>query len=126
MKEVNEIIKEMGYVDIKENPSVMTSICEYIIINGIHSDWNAVYEAMQHLKLGEEQVSSSWVRESELIKKYLGKMFKYISNLYNIWCTPLYKEECRYFWSKDEVIYLIGYAFDVMHFIYENYYEEEI
>ena len=52
MKNISKIFEIENGVDIMETPSAMTAICEYIIMNGVKSDWETVYAAMLGLAFG--------------------------------------------------------------------------
>ena len=56
MREIDKIIETEGGVDIMETPSALTAICEYIIMNGVKSDWDTVYDALQCLRIGDKKV----------------------------------------------------------------------
>lgn len=57
MNRLNNITKEVGYIDVKENPATIITICDYILTNGLQSDWKNVQETFSHLTIGENKIT---------------------------------------------------------------------
>ena len=58
MKEINKIINEVGYVEVKENPATIITICDYILDNGTNSNWRNISEVFNHLLVGGEEIKA--------------------------------------------------------------------
>lgn len=56
MKEINKIINEVGYVEVKENPATIITICDYILNNGTNSNWQNISEVFKYLLVGGEEI----------------------------------------------------------------------
>lgn len=130
MKKVKEILEVVGGVDIMETPSVLTAICEYIIINGVKSDWETVYAAMRCLRIGDKKVERymSYRADGPSLERYVSRMYQYIFNLYKIWGKDSWvADEHKYFESKEDMIYLSSVCHETISYLYEYVYvyEEE-
>ena len=124
MKNISKIFEIEGGVDILETPSAMTAICEYIIMNGVKSDWETVYAAMRCLRVGDKPVAFNITGGP--VENYAGSMYRYIFNLYQIWGKNSWiAEGNRYAESREDMLCLNSYANDFMDYLYENVYEDE-
>lgn len=53
-----KIINEVGYVEVKENPATIITICDYILDNGTNSNWRNISEVFNHLLVGGEEIKA--------------------------------------------------------------------
>jgi hypothetical protein len=131
MNEIVKIFETEGGVDIMETPSVLTAICEYIIINGVKSDWETVYAAMRCLRVGEKKVEGHMRYKADggpSLEDYVSRMYRYIFNLYKIWGKDSWVADgCKYVESKEDMLSLSEVCHLTIDYLYENVYvfEEE-
>lgn len=125
MKEIQKVFEIEGGVDIMETPSVLTAICEYIIINGIKSDWETVYAAMRCLRVCDEKVER-YMRHSAdgpSLESYVSRMYQRIFNLYHIWGKDSWvSDEHKYAESKEDMISLSEVCHLTIDYLYEYVY----
>ena len=128
MREIDKILEIEGGVDIMEIPSAMTAICEYIIMNGVKSDWETVYAAMQCLRIGDKKVKAdmSHSADGHFLEDYVGRMYRRIFNLYKIWGKDSWVSDGRkYAESKEDMLGLSELCHFTMDYLYEYVYDEE-
>lgn len=128
MKEIRKIFETEGGVDIMETPSALTAICEYIIMKGVKSDWDTVYDAMRCLRVGDKKVNADMMGMGigPSLEGYVGRMYRRILNLYHIWGKDSWISDGRkYPESKEDMISLSKICHIVMEYLYENVYDEE-
>lgn len=131
MKEIVKIFETEGGVDIIETPSVLTAICEYIIINGVKSDWETVYAAMRCLRIGDKQVEMymRYKADGPSLEYYVSNMYQSIFNLYKIWEKDSWVADgCKYPLSKEDMLRLSEVCHHTINYLYEYVYvydEEE-
>lgn len=122
MIEINKIFEtfeiESG-VDIMKTPSAMTAICEYIIMNGIKSDWEAVYTALRCLRVGDKPVAFNI--KGGPVENYAGAMYRYVFNLFKIWDRNSWiAEGDKYAESREFMLRLNRCANDFMDYLLAN------
>lgn len=121
MKEISKIFETEGGVDIMETPSAMTAICEYIIMNGVKSDWETVYAAMRCLRVGDKPVAFNITGGP--VENYAGAMYRYIFNLFLIWGKKSrIAEGNRYAESREDMLRLNNCANEFMDYLYKYVY----
>ena len=126
MIEINKILEIENGVDIMEPPSAMTAICEYIIMNGVKSDWETVYAAMQCLRIGDKKVERymSHNANGHFLEDYVSRMYQCIFNLYNIWGKDSWVSDGRkYAESKEDMLRLSELCHFTMEYLYEYAYD---
>lgn len=131
MQEISKIFEIENGVDIMESPSTLTAICEYIIMNGVKSDWETVYAAMRCLRIGDEKVEKDMRHRADgpSLEGYAGRMYRYILNLYHIWGKDSWVSDGhKYVESKEDMIALSEVCHLTIDYLYEYVYvydEEE-
>ena len=128
MREIDKILEIEGGVDIMETPSAMTAICEYIIMNGVKSDWETVYAAMQCLRIGDKKVEADMSHNADgpFLEDYVSRMYRRIFNLYKIWGKDSWVSDGRkYAESKEDMLRLSELCHFTMDYLYEYVYNEE-
>ena len=128
MREIDKILETKGGVDIMETPSALTAICEYIIMNGVKSDWETVYAAMQCLRIGDKKVEADMSHSADgpSLEGYVGRMYRYIFNLYHIWGKYSWVSDGhKYSESKEDMIALSELCHFTIDYLYEYVYDEE-
>ena len=131
MKEILKIFETEGGVDIMETPSALTAICDYIIMNGVKSDWETVYAAMRCLRVGDKKVDGGMMGRADghFLEGHIGSMYRRILNLYHIWGKDSWVADGhKYVESKEDMISLSEVCHLIMEYLYENVYvydEEE-
>ena len=128
MREIDKILEIENGVDIMETPSAMTAICEYIIMNGVKSDWETVYAAMQCLRIGDKKVEAymSHSADGPFLEDYVSRMYRRIFNLYKIWGKDSWVSDGhKYAESKEDMLRLSELCHFTMDYLYENVYDEE-
>mgnify|MGYP003295308918 CR=1 FL=1 len=123
--EIRKVFEIEGGVDIMETPSVLTAICEYIIINGVKSDWETVYDAMRCLRIGDKKVEKDMRHRADgpSLEEYVGRMYKHILNLYHIWGKDSWVADGhKYVESKEDIIYLSKVCHLTRDYLYEYVY----
>ena len=128
MREIDKILEIEGGVDIMETPSAMTAICEYIIMNGVKSDWETVYDALRCLRIGDKKVEADMSHSADgpFLEDYVSRMYRYIFNLYKIWGKDSWVADgYKYAESKEDMIALSELCHFTMDYLYEYVYEEE-
>ena len=128
MREIDKILEIEGGVDIMETPSAMTAICEYIIMNGVKSDWETVYAAMQCLRIGDKKVEADMSHSADgpFLEDYVSRMYRRIFNLYKIWGKDSWVSDGRkYAESKEDMLRLSELCHFTMDYLYEYVYDEE-
>lgn len=125
MKEISKIFEIEGGVDILETPSVLTAICEYIIMKGVKSDWVTVYAAMRCLRVGDQKVEKDMSHRADgpSLEGYVGRMYRYIFNLYKIWGKDSWVADGhKYVESKEDMIALSEVCHLTIDYLYEFVY----
>ena len=128
MREIDKILETKGGVDIMETPSALTAICEYIIMNGVKSDWETIYDALQCLRIGDKKVEANMSHSADgpSLEGYVGRMYRYIFSLYKIWGKDSWVSDGhKYAESKEDMIALSEVCHFTMDFLYEYVYDEE-
>lgn len=130
MKEISKIFEIEGGVDIMETPSAMTAICEYIIMNGVKSDWYTICAAMRCLRVGNKKVNADMMGRADghFLEGHMGRMYRRVLNLYHIWGKDSWVADGhKYVESKEDMICLSEICHLIMEYLYENVYvyEEE-
>ena len=128
MREIDKILEIEGGVDIMETPSAMTAICEYIIMNGVKSDWETVYAAMQCLRIGNKKLEADMSHSADgpFLEDYVSRMYRRIFNLYKIWGKDSWVSDGRkYAESKEDMLRLSELCHFTMDYLYEYVYDEE-
>ena len=129
MREIDKIIETEGGVDIMENPSALTAICEYIIMNGVKSDWETVYDALRCLRIGDKKVEADMSHRADgpSLEGYVGRMYRRVLNLYHIWGKDSWVSDGhKYAESKEDMIALSEVCHFTMDYLYEYVYDEEV
>ena len=127
MREIDKILEIEGGVDIMETPSALTAICEYIIMNGVKSDWETVYAAMQCLRIGDKKVERymSHYPDGPFLEDYVSRIYRRVLNLYHIWGKDSWVADgYKYAESKEDMIALSEVCHFTIDYLYE-YVEEE-
>ena len=128
MREIDKIIETEGGVDIMENPSALTAICEYIIMNGVKSDWETVYDALQCLRIGDKKVDGymSHSADGASLEDYMSRIYRRVLNLYHIWGKDSWVSDGhKYAESKEDMIALSEVCHFTIDYLYEYVYDEE-
>ena len=128
MREIDKILEIEGGVDIMETPSAMTAICEYIIMNGVKSDWETVYDALRCLRIGDKKVEADMGHNADgpSLEGYVSRMYRYIFNLYHIWGKDSWVADGhKYAESKEDMIALSEVCHFTIDYLYEYVYNEE-
>ena len=128
MREIDKILEIENGVDIMETPSAMTAICEYIIMNGVKSDWETVYAAMQCLRIGNKKLEADMSHSADgpFLEDYVSRMYRRIFNLYKIWGKDSWVSDGRkYAESKEDMLRLSELCHFTMDYLYEYVYDEE-
>ena len=128
MREIDKILEIENGVDIMETPSAMTAICEYIIMNGVKSDWETVYAAMQCLRIGDKKVEADMSHSADgpFLEDYVSRMYRRIFNLYKIWGKDSWVSDGhKYAESKEDMLRLSELCHFTMDYLYEYVYDEE-
>lgn len=128
MREIDKILEIEGGVDIMETPSAMTAICEYIIMNGVKSDWETVYAAMQCLRIGDKKVEADMSHNADgpSLEDYMSRIYRRVLNLYHIWGKDSWVSDGhKYAESKEDMIALSEVCHFTIDYLYEYVYNEE-
>ena len=128
MREIDKILEMEGGVDIMETPSALTAICEYIIMNGVKSDWDTVYAAMQCLRIGDKKVEADMSHSADgpFLEDYVSRIYRRVLNLYHIWGKDSWVSDGhKYAESKEDMVALSELCHFTMDYLYENVYDEE-
>ena len=128
MREIDKILETENGVDIMETPRAMTAICEYIIMNGVKSDWETVYDALQCLRIGDKKVEADMSHSADgpSLEDYVSRMYRRIFNLYKIWGKDSWVSDGRkYAESKEDMLRLSELCHFTMDYLYEYVYDEE-
>ena len=128
MREIDKILETENGVDIMETPSAMTAICEYIIMNGVKSDWGTVYAAMQCLRIGDKKVEADMSHSADgpFLEDYVSRIYRRVLNLYHIWGKDSWVSDGhKYAESKEDMVALSELCHFTMDYLYENVYDEE-
>ena len=128
MREIDKILEIEGGVDIMETPSAMTAICEYIIMNGVKSDWETVYAAMQCLRIGDKKIKADMSHSADgpFLEDYVSRMYRRIFNMYKIWGKDSWVSDGhKYAESKEDMLRLSELCHFTMDYLYEYVYDEE-
>lgn len=128
MKNLMETINQFGSIDIAENPSYLETICEYVIMNGVKSDWETVYDVMRCLRIGDEKVVKDMRHRADgpSLERYVGRMYRYILNLYHIWGKGSWVAYGnKYVESKEDMFCLSYVCHCTIDYLNEHYYDEE-
>lgn len=128
MREIDKILKIENGVDIIETPSALTAICEHIIMNGVKSDWETLYAAMQCLRIGDKKVERymSHNADGPFLEDYVSRMYQCIFNLYNIWRKDSWVSDGhKYSESKEDMLRLSEVCHFTIDYLYEYVYDEE-
>lgn len=128
MREIDKILEIEGGVNIMETPSALTAICEYIIMNGVKSDWETVYAAMQCLRIGDKKVESDMSHNADgpFLEDYVSRIYRRVLNLYHIWGKDSWVSDGhKYSESKEDMIALSEVCHFTMDYLYEFVYDEE-
>ena len=128
MREIDKIIETEGGVDIMETPSALTAICEYIIMNGVKSDWETVYDALRCLRIGDKKVEADMSHSADgpSLEGYVGRMYRYIFSLYKIWGKDSWVSGGhKYAESKKDMVALSEVCHFTIDYLYEYVYDEE-
>ena len=128
MREIDKILETKGGVDIMETPSALTAICEYIIMNGVKSDWETIYDALQCLRIGDKKVEANMSHNADgpSLEGYVGRMYRYIFSLYKIWGKDSWVSDGhKYAESKKDMVALSEVCHFTMDYLFEHVYNEE-
>lgn len=128
MREIDKILEIEGGVDIMETPSAMTAICEYIIMNGVKSDWETVYDALRCLRIGDKKVEADMSHNADgpFLEDYVGRIYRRVLNLYHIWGKDSWVSDGhKYAESKEDMIALSEVCHFTIDYLYEYVYNEE-
>ena len=128
MREIDKIIETKGGVDIMETPSALTAICEYIIMNGVKSDWETVYDALRCLRIGDKKVEAdmSHGADGPFLEDYVSRIYRRVLNLYHIWGKDSWVSDGhKYAESKEDMIALSEVCHFTIDYLYEYVYDEE-
>lgn len=128
MREIDKILETKGGVDIMETPSALTAICEYIIMNGVKSDWETIYAAMQCLRIGDKKVEADMSHNADgpFLEDYVSRIYRRVLNLYHIWGKDSWVSDGhKYAESKEDMIALSEVCHFTMDYLDEYVYDEE-
>lgn len=128
MREIDKILEIKGGVDIMENPSALTAICEYIIMNGVKSDWETVYDALRCLRIGDKKVEANMSHSADgpFLEDYVSRIYRRVLNLYHIWGKDSWVSDGhKYAESKEDMLRLSELCHFTMDYLYEYVYDEE-
>ena len=128
MREIDKILETENGVDIMETPSAMTAICEYIIMNGVKSDWETVYDALQCLRIGDKKVEADMSHSADgpFLEDYVSRIYRRVLNLYHIWGKDSWVSDGhKYAESKEDMLRLSELCHFTMDYLYEYVYDEE-
>lgn len=121
MKNLNnlmETINQFGSIDVADEPSYLDAVCEYVMMNGVHSDWNAVNECMRCMVIGDEVVNDP---TGKALAYFLERICPIVSRLYVTWSYPLYDDGERYVKSKEDITALLQLVIYLRDFIKQTY-----
>ena len=128
MREIDKILEIEGGVDIMETPSALTAICEYIIMNGVKSDWETVYDALRCLRIGDKKVEADMSHSADgpFLEDYVSRIYRRVLNLYHIWGKDSWVSDGhKYAESKEDMIALSEVCHFTMDYLDEYVYDEE-
>ena len=128
MREIDKILEIKGGVDIMENPSALTAICEYIIMNGVKSDWETVYDALRCLRIGDKKVEANMSHSADgpFLEDYVSRIYRRVLNLYHIWGKDSWVSDGhKYAESKEDMLGLSEVCHFTLDYLYEYVYDEE-
>ena len=128
MREIDKILETKGGVDIMETPSALTAICEYIIMNGVKSDWETIYAAMQCLRIGDKKVEADMSHNADgpFLEDYASRIYRRVLNLYHIWGKDSWVSDGhKYAESKEDMIALSEVCHFTIDYLCEYVYDEE-
>ena len=128
MREIDKILEIENGVDIMETPSALTAICEYIIMNGVKSDWETVYAAMQCLRIGDKKVEANMSHNADgpFLEDYVSRIYRRVLNLYHIWGKDSWVADGhKYAESKEDMVALSEVCHFTIDYLYEYVYDEE-
>lgn len=131
MKNFNDLIEtinQFGSIDIVEHPGYLAIICEYVIMNGVKSNWEVVCDAMQGLRVGDKKVERymRYKADGPSLEDYVSRMYRYIFNLYKIWGKDSWiADGNKYVESKEDMFCLSYVCHRTIDFLNEHYYDEE-
>lgn len=128
MREIDKILEIEGGVDIMKTPSALTAICEYIIMNGVKSDWDTIYAAMQCLRIGDKKVERYMSHDADgpFLEDYVSRIYRRVLNLYHIWGKDSWVSDGhKYSESKEDMIALSEVCHFTIDYLSEYVYDEE-
>ena len=128
MREIDKILEIEGGVDIMETPSALTAICEYIIMNGVKSDWETVYDALRCLRIGDKKVEADMSHSADgpFLEDYVSRIYRRVLNLYHIWGKDSWVADGhKYAESKEDMVALSEVCHFTLDYLYEYVYDEE-
>ena len=128
MREIDKILEIENGVDIMETPSALTAICEYIIMNGVKSDWETVYDALRCLRIGDKKVEADMSHNADgpFLEDYVSRIYRRVLNLYHIWGKDSWVSDGhKYAESKEDMIALSEVCHFTIDYLYEYVYNEE-
>ena len=128
MREIDKILEIEGGVDIMETPSAMTAICEYIIMNGVKSNWETVYDALRCLRIGDKKVEADMSHSADgpFLEDYVSRIYRRVLNLYHIWGKDSWVSDGhKYAESKEDMVALSEVCHFTLDYLYEYVYNEE-
>ena len=113
-----ETIDQFGSIDVAEEPNYLDTICEYVMMNGVHSDWNAVNECMRFMVIGDKSENEL---KAKVLERFLKCICPIVSRLYGTWSYPLYDDGERYVKSKEDIMLLLPLVIDLKNIIKKLY-----
>lgn len=113
-----ETIDQFGSINVVDEPNYLADVCEYVMMNGIHSDWNAVNESLRCMVI---EVGPLGDPTAKALEYFLDNIRPVVSRLYVTWTYPLYTEDERYAKSKDDIASLIPLIIYLKDFLNKTY-----
>ena len=113
-----ETIDRFGSIDVVEEPNYLDAVCEYVMMNGVHSDWNAVNECMRFMVIGDDAVNDT---TGNALAYFLERICPIVSRLYFTWSYQLYDDGERYVKSKEDITALLQLVIYLRDFIKKTY-----
>lgn len=110
MKNLMEAINQFGSIDVVDEPNYLADVCEYVMMNGVHSDWNAVIECMRCMVIGDKPENEG---TTKALTHFLMRICPIVNRLYFTWSYPLYTEDERYVKSKEDIMLLLPLVIDL-------------
>ena len=97
-------------------------------MNGVKSDWETIYAAMQCLRIGDKKVEADMSHNADgpFLEDYVSRIYRRVLNLYHIWGKDSWVSDGhKYAESKEDMIALSEVCHFTMDYLDEYVYDEE-